>query len=239
MSRLRFAIFAMTALCFSIGTALADEGQFLILHARYGNEHNHVDVTNRLKELARADRPFVVNNESMGIDPIHGQRKMLRVFARGPDGEERSFDFPEGSIFNGAQFRSWGRADWGDEHWRGGWNGREDHAREDHDAGDFLILSAQYGNSNHLVDVTTQLKELARHDVSFRLDYRTFGVDPAEGHSKVLRIYARGPDGHERVFEFRDNTIVEGSQFRGWGRGEWGDHDRWSGRWEGEEQRHR
>jgi hypothetical protein len=29
--------------------------------------------------------------------------------------------------------------------------------------------------------------------------------------------------------------MVAGSQFRGWGRGEWGSgKDRWSGRWEGQ-----
>jgi len=30
-----------------------DSGQYRILSAQYGTERNHVDVTNRLKELAR------------------------------------------------------------------------------------------------------------------------------------------------------------------------------------------
>ena len=130
------------------------------------------------------------------------------------------------------QFRSWGRGDWGDAQWTGGWNGRGNGS----DAGQFLILSAQYGSRRRHVDVTPRLKELARRDVTFRLDYRSFGVDPDEGHAKVLRIYARGPNGRERMFEYRDNSIIDGSLFRGWGRGEWaGDNDRWSGRWEGDE----
>jgi hypothetical protein len=72
--------------------------------------------------------------------------------------------------------------------------------------------------------------------MNVRLDYRTFGVDPDRGHAKVLRIYARGPRGRERMFEYPDNTVIDGSKFRGWSRGEWADaNDHWSGRWEGEE----
>jgi hypothetical protein len=88
------------------------------------------------------------------------------------------------------------------------------------------------------VDVTNRLREMARQDRTFRLDYRTFNVDPDEGHTKVLRIFARGPNGREHMFEYRDGTVVDGAQFRGWNRGEWG-NGRWSGRWEGEEREER
>jgi hypothetical protein len=236
MSKIRFAILVMiTSTLLLAGMAAADEGQFLILNAQYGNEHNHVDVTNRLKELARRDRPFRISDESMAVDPDRGHSKMLRVFARGPNGEERNFDFPDGSVFDGAQFRSWGRGEWGDEHWNGGWNGRP----HDDDAAQFVILSAQYGNEHRHVDVTPRLKELARTDMRFRVDFRLFHVDPDEGHAKVLRIYARGPQGHERMFEYRDGEVIDGAQFRGWRRGEWArDDDRWSGRWEADERDH-
>jgi hypothetical protein len=231
----RFAIFLTMALSLLLlGTAAAeDAGQYLILNAQYGNEHNHVDVTQRLKYLARQDRPFRINHDSMDADPDPGHAKGLRVFARGPNGRERWFDFPDNSVFDGAQFRSWGRGDWGDEHWNGGWNGRPG---ADNDAGEFLILSAQYGTERHHVDVTMRLKELARADRTFRMGNSTFGVDPDRGVVKVLRIYARGPNGHERMFEYREGSWVDGAQFRGWGSGEWGnDRDHWSGRWEGEE----
>jgi hypothetical protein len=220
-----------------LGTVMAqDAGQYLILNAQYGNERNHVDVTGRLKELARRDRPFRVNNASMGVDPAFGSVKMLRIFAKGPNGQERWFDFQEGSFVDGAQFRSWGRGDWGDEHWNGGWNGRAEAA----DAGEFVILSAQYGTERRHVDVTQRLRELARADVQFRMGNRTFGVDPDPGVVKVLRIYARGPHGHERMFEYREGSVVDGAQFRGWGRGEWaGENDHWSGRWNVEEERER
>ncbi len=148
---------------------------------------------------------------------------------------------PDGSMFNGEQFRGWARADWGDELWNGGWNGPfvghdHDGDRRDHDSGEFVILSAQYGTERRHVDVTRQLKELARRDVRFRMDNHTFGVDPDYGHHKVLRIYARGPEGRERMFEYPEHGWVDGSLFRGWGRGEWaGENDRWSGRWNVEE----
>jgi hypothetical protein len=228
MFRTRFVIFLMMAFAGLLGTAVAqDAGQFLILSAQYGNESNHVDVTNRLKDLARRDRPFRVSDESMMVDPARGQAKMLRVFARGPNGRERMFDFPDGSVFDGAQFRSWGRGDWGDEHWNGGWNGGNGN-----DAGPYLILTAQYGNEYRHVDVTNRLKEMARQDRVFRLDYRTFGVDPAEGHAKVLRIFARGANGQEQMFEYRDNSLIDGAIFQGWGEGQWGAGG-WSGNWNG------
>jgi hypothetical protein len=50
----------------------------------------------------------------------------------------------------------------------------------------------------------------------------TFGIDPDPGEVKTLRIYTRGPDGRDRMFEYREGSTVDGSQFRGWGEGNWG-----------------
>jgi hypothetical protein len=112
--------------------------------------------------------------------------------------------------------------------WSGNWNGGGG------DAGAYLILSAQYGTRRSHVDVTQRLKELARANVTFRMGNRTFGIDPDHGVVKTLRIYARGPNGRERMFEYVENSVVDGSQFRGWGRGQWGGpNDRWSGKWDG------
>jgi hypothetical protein len=101
------------------------------------------------------------------------------------------------------------------------------------DEGQYVILSAQYGTAYRHVDVTNRLKELARSDRSFRMGNSTFGVDPDPGQMKALRIYASGPDRRERMFEFREGSVVDGSMFRGWGRGDWG-RGGWSGRWESE-----
>jgi hypothetical protein len=216
-----------------------DSGRYVILNAQYGTEYHHVDVTHRLRELARQDVHFRVEYNTINTDPAPGQSKMLRVFAREPDGDERSFDFPDGAIFDGSQFRGWGRADWGDEPWNGGWFGRHgDHPAErrevngDRDSGEFLILSAQYGTERRHVDVTRRLKELARNDVKVQTSNRIFGVDPDRGRLKVLRIYVRDPNRRERMFEYPEYSWIDGARFRGWGRGEWADeHDHWSGRW--------
>src|SRR6266542_1271684 len=76
------------------------------------------------------------------------------------------------------------------------------------DSGQYLILSAQYGTGSRHVDVTNRLKELARRDRVFRMGNSTFGVDPDPGQMKALRIYARGPDRRERMFEFRKGSVV-------------------------------
>ncbi|HEV2732252.1 MAG TPA: hypothetical protein VGV15_19650, partial [Terriglobales bacterium] len=227
MSQYRSAIVLVLALSLLPITLAAqdyDAGQYVILSAQYGTERSHVDVTYRLKELARRDRPFRISHESMDTDPARGEAKTLRVFARGPNGRERMFEFRDGSVFNGAEFRSWRRGDWGNERWNGGWNG------SNNDAGQYTILSAQYGSEYRHVDVTNRLKELARRDVNFRLDFRTFDVDPDEGHAKALRIFARGPNGQEQMFEYQDNSWIDGAMFRGWGRGDWGGGG-WSGNW--------
>ena len=100
-----------------------DSGQYVILSAQYGTSRRHVDVTNRLKELARQDRAFRMGNSTFGIDPDQGQQKTLRIYARGPDGQDRMFEYREGSTVDGAQFRSWGGGDWGNSGWNGGWEG--------------------------------------------------------------------------------------------------------------------
>jgi hypothetical protein len=213
-----------------------DAGEYVILNAQYGTARNHVDVTDRLKELARSDRRFRMGNRSFGVDPDPGQVKVLRIYARGPNGGERMFEYVEGSTVDGAQFRSWGRGEWGGGGWSGNWEGGGNGYRGDHDRdeGQYVILSAQYGTRRRHVDVTNRLKELARADRVFTMGNGTFGVDPDPGHTKVLRIYARGPNGRERMFEYIEGRDVDGSQFRSWGRGEWGT-ERWSGRWEGQE----
>ena len=209
-----------------------DSGQYTILNAQYGTARRHVDVTNRLKELARQDRAFRMGNSTFGIDPDPGQEKILRIYARGPNGQERVFDYREGSTVDGSQFRSWGRGEWGNGPWNGGWEGGGYGGSNDGDSGQYIILSAQYGTARRHVDVTNRLRELARQDRTFRMGNSTFGVDPDQGQEKTLRIYARGPNGQERMFEYREGSTVDGSQFRSWGRGEWGNSP-WNGGWEG------
>ena len=79
---------------------------------------------------------------------------------------------------------------------------------QDRDSGEYRILQARYGTAQRNVDVTRRLKELARSDQSFRIENGTFGVDPDEGRTKTLRIFARGPNGQTQVFEYREGDEV-------------------------------
>ena len=95
--------------------------------------------------------------------------------------------------------------------------------------GQYRIQQALYGTSRRNVDVTERLRELAGSDRSFRLTNDLFGTDPAVGRVKTLRIYARAPGGTSKTFEYREGSVIDGSQFVGWGRGDWGQDGRRSG----------
>lgn len=206
-----------------------DSGAYTILQARYGTAARNVDVTDRLRELAGSDQRFRISNDTFGGDPAPGRTKALRIIARGPNGENRSFDYREGDTVDGQQFAGWRDGRWGQSGYRGGWGG----AGNGGDSGELRIVQALYGTPRRNVDVTQRLRDLARSDSRFRLENETFGVDPDEGRVKTLRIYTRGAGGQERMFEYREGSVVDGSRFAGWGRGDWGDGNRrggWTGR---------
>ncbi len=248
MSKFRSTLYLLLALSFLPAALIAqghhehDSGQYVILSAQYGDERRHVDVTERLKQLARADRPIQVSNSTFGTDPDRGVLKALRIYARGPNGREQMFEYTEGTYVDGAQFRSWGRGEWGTGGWSGNWQGEgeRDHGRQDarepEDRGQYVILSAQYGDERRHVDVTSRLRELARADRLIKVSNATFGVDPDRGVLKVLHIFVRNLNGREQMFEYREGSLVDGSQFRGWGRGDWGNGG-WSGNWRGDQRR--
>ncbi|MCE4535922.1 hypothetical protein LXT12_01440 [Pelomonas sp. P7] len=198
-----------------------DDGEFLILHARYGTEERNVNVTERLRELARQDRRFRLTNDVFGVDPDPGRTKTLRIFTRDRQGHDRSFDYREYDTVDGAQFIGWGGGRWGEGEWSRGWHGGPPRD-EGRDSGEFTILYATYGTSRREVDVTDRLRELARRDQRFRLGNEVFGMDPDPGQTKRLRIVARDRGGRERSFEYREYDTVDGAQFVGWGRGDWG-----------------
>ncbi|MEO5733051.1 MAG: hypothetical protein ABIQ87_05110 [Rubrivivax sp.] len=210
-----------------------DDGEYQILQAFYGTARAHIDVTPRLRELARADRIFALRNETFGADPDPGQPKMLRVIARGRDGQVRTLDVAEGGVLNGAQFTGWAGGNFGDHNFRGGWQGgggmvgatspNNVPGNNAADQGDYQILQARYGTSRANLDVTARLRELAKADRSIRLGNATFDNDPDPGQIKTLRIFARSRDGQTHTFDYAENGVVDGSQFSGWSGGGFGD----------------
>jgi hypothetical protein len=221
LSTLVLMLFAST-----LAMAQYDDGQYEILHARYGTARSNVDVTERLRELARQDLTFRMGNSTFGVDPDPGVIKILRIYARGRNGRTRTFEYTEGSTVDGSLFTSWDRGNWGHGEWNGGWDDRNG----DGDEGQFEILHARYGTERSNVDVTERLRELARRDLTFRMGNSTFGVDPDPGVIKILRIYARGRNGPTRTFEYTEGSTVDGSLFAGWDNGNWG-HGEWNGGW--------
>lgn len=207
-----------------------DDGEYQILHARYGTAEHNVDVTERLRQLARQDRRFRMGNDSFGIDPHPNQVKVLRIYARGRDGQPRTFEFAEGAWVDGDQFTGWAGGRWGQSGWKGGWNsgwnggghgGRGD--GRPGDDGEYLILQARYGTAERDVDVTDRLRQLARQDLRLRVGNDTLGVDPHPQQLKQLRIHARGRDGQIRSFDYAEGAWLDGSRFRGWSGGQWGE----------------
>ena len=92
-------------------------------------------------------------------------------------------------------------------------------------AQEYQIVRAEYGAGRRWVDVTGQLQSIASSNSTFRMGNSTFGVDPAPGIVKSLRIFARDGRGRERRFEYREGSTVDGSMFAGWGGNHFGGGD--------------
>src|SRR5262249_15976787 len=121
-----------------------DHGQWQIVGARYGTAQRNIDVTQRLRQLAQQDATFQVTNKLFGSDPAPGVVKTLRIYARGPGGGTRTFDYFENDIVDGAVFTGWRSGNWG-EGWNGGWGSAEYDRRGDR--GQWQILQARYGTA--------------------------------------------------------------------------------------------
>lgn len=208
-----------------------DGGDWQILNARYGTAQRNVDVTDRLRDLARSDRRVKITNDLFGVDPAPREWKTLRIYARSRSGENRTFEYREGNVIDGDNFTGWGRGDWGQGGGNGNWEGPRPGGDRQDDGG-FQILAARYGVPDAHIDVTGRLKELARRDARVQITNGLFRDDPAPRQWKTLRIYARGRDGQVRTFEYKEGEWIDGSQFTGWGRGDWGQGG-WNGGWDG------
>ena len=208
-----------------------DRGQYQILNARYGTARRNIDVTGRLQQIAARDQQLRITNDLFGDDPDIGNRKTLRIFARDANGATRTFEYGERDLVDGALFTGWNSGNWNTGGSAYGWDGNGIAG----DQGQYVILGARYGTPNRNIDVTDRLKSLARNDSRFSVTNNTFGDDPDVGAHKTLRIYARGPDGATRLFEYGENGTVDGAQFVGWRQGNWG-HQRRE-RWEVESTR--
>lgn len=160
-----------------------DQGEYQILQARYGTASRNMDVTDRLKQLARQDRPIQITNDLFGEDPAAGEVKALRIYARGGDGATRVFEYRENDFIEGSQFRGWSGGRWGQGgNSRGGWDGNATGPR-----GGLTIVSARYGDERRSREVSDRLRSMVRNGrLDIPVENDTFGVDPAPGRNKGL-----------------------------------------------------
>lgn len=200
-----------------IGSAAAqrDEGAYQILGARYGTQERNVDVTDRLRQLARSDRNFRVSNDTFGIDPDRGHTKELRIYARGPDGRTRTFEYREDSVVDGAQFAGWAGGGWGRGGGNGRWNdgdnrGGQHGSYRDERRYELVVSNATYGANGRMVDVTRQLRSMIRdNSLSVRVTNQLCGeCDPAPRVTKSLSVnYSVG--GRTQRIDVREGDYLQ------------------------------
>lgn len=217
---------------FPVTAALASwgDGEYRIQQALYGTNQRNVDVTQRLRDLAKRDQRFQLSNRTFGVDPHPGKVKTLRIMATGASGRMRTFEYTEGSWVDGGEFSGWSGGSWG----QGGFGGSPGY--HDGGEGEYRILRAHYGTAQNHIDVTQALRDLASRDRRFKLSNSTFGSDPDYGRVKSLRIYAKVPGGAPRIFEYVEGAWVDGAQFSGWSGGQWANSSdgNWDGGWGGD-----
>ena len=200
-----FAVVAFALLAAASGMAQRGGrgGQYVILNAQYGVASIHVDVTQRLRQLAAQNSFFRLGNSTFGVDPARGQVKVLRIYARGPDGRNHMFEYREGSVVDGSRFSGWGSGNWGNGGWNGGWNPSPAppppprpplRVPPPGNAGQLNIVSATYGSGNRTRDVTGRLQSMIRNGrLNTTVNNTTMGSDPAPGAPKTLRVrYSAG-----------------------------------------------
>ncbi|HEX8814460.1 MAG TPA: hypothetical protein VF753_03075 [Terriglobales bacterium] len=187
--------------------------QYQITRADYGAGNQRIDVTQIVRQFALSNQSLRVNNTTFGSDPSPNNAKTLRIYARDSRGQQKTFEYGEGANVSTSQFS-------------GSASGRPVVSAQ------YQILHAEYGTSTRHVDVTQRLRDLARTNATFRMGNSTFGVDPAPGVVKTLRIYARGTRGDNHVLEYREGSLVDGAKFSGWSGGNWGNNP-WHGGWNG------
>jgi hypothetical protein len=64
-----------------------------IKKALYGTRGRYVDVTNRVRALARGRQAFTVSTRTIGVDPAPGKNKWLRIsYLRGSSSRTRQYE---------------------------------------------------------------------------------------------------------------------------------------------------
>ena len=192
-----FVIPLLLAVFFTIGVtvfsagARPQEDSWQVLRADYGFRAQRTDVTDLLRDLLSrggANGRVTVNNQTMGGDPAVGKDKSLRIFARNRQGQEREFEFNEGSFVDVRMF--FAHRDDLDDRPTDRPGNYADHDRDDRNG--LVILRAFYGVQRRTVNVTDLLRDRIREGgLNFRVENAALGGDPAVGADKLLIVVYR------------------------------------------------
>jgi hypothetical protein len=212
----RFAFcFAILFFAVSLGVpsftspAAAQDDGWLLVRALYGFRDAQVDVTDLLRDLivrGGFNGRIPVTNQTMGGDPAVGKDKTLHIIARNRRGEEREFNFREGSFIEAGMFLvppPPPRDDFGDRD-----RGRDNDRDRDRDR-DLYIIRGYYGVQGHTVNVTDILRSRVREGrLFFDVNNVNLGGDPAIGADKILIVIYRFR-GEEQATAVREGTRLE------------------------------
>jgi len=190
------------AIPFLVTRASAQEGNWRIIRADYGYRDRRNDVTDLLRDLVGrggVNGRVAVSNQTMGGDPAPGTDKTLHILARNRSGEEREFEFREGSFVDVTLFAA--RPDDRDGRNRGDWG--PDRGPDDRG---LFIIRAFYGVQRRTVNVTDMLRSMVRDGgLSINVNNYNFGGDPAPGADKVLIVIYRF-QGEEQAVAVREGN---------------------------------
>ena len=202
-----FCLLAVSCL-FSTSARAQNRGGWQVVKADWGAGNRRTDVTNQVRRLLSGNRPFVVNNGTMGGDPAYGAIKTLRIQATNSRGQPQQFTYQEGSTINPSEFfNNGGPGGPGypgkpgfpppNSGYPGGGNGS------------LQITRAYYGLNNRTNDVTQRLRGMVRNGtLAVQVTNNNMGGDPAKGGDKVLTVIYRF-QGRERT-----STVKEGNMLR-------------------------
>lgn len=77
------------------------------------------------------------------------------------------------------------------------------------------VERAEYGAGNRFIDVTNVVRDYVNSgEVRVQVSNYTMRGDPAHGHPKVLRIYARAGYGERRDFTYLEDEFIDLNAFR-------------------------
>lgn len=223
----RWAGLSIALLAFALGAALfapaahAQDQTWFVVRAVYGHDSRQSDVTDLVRDFISrggVNGRMAVNNQTMGGDPAVGKDKILRVYARNRAGEQKEFDFGEGSFVPVQMFavpdRDWDHRDdrdryrdQGDQSYQGNPGDRDDHFR-DRERHRLEILWGFYGVQRQTANVTGLLQNMVDDGrLTVEVNNRAMGGDPAVGASKVLIVVYR-VDGVEQAAAVPEGGVL-------------------------------